>query len=367
MNPDSGKNIPRHRTHHLRVGVGFFAIPLFMLGVIAYFAGFHRAPPPVSRSGMGMGTFLTVTLPHSGAGRIETAFSLATNRLETLEQMMSRYRPGSEISRLNALSGREEQALSPETFEALEHARYFHRLSRGAFDITVGPLMAVWGFNRGRAEAKHPSQRALADALERVGCARLFLCDQAAFLEDEGMEADLGGIAKGYAVDRILSDLAGLGVTNGLVNLGGNIRVLGRASAKQPWRISVRNPFDAEKPLGALSLESGMALATSGHYERFITIDGERMAHIMDPRTGRPVRGMAGVTVLAPTAVEADALSTALFVLGPEAGAELIRRLPGRAALFVPDRQPPEAMATAGFLPHFTPNPMALTNIVRLD
>lgn len=366
MNPDWSKNIPRHRTHHLRVGFGFVAIPLFMLGVIAYFAGFHRAPPPVTRNGMGMGTFLAVTLPHAASGRLESAFSLATNRLESLENMMSRYRPGSEVSRINALSGLDAQALSPETYEVLQHASYFHRLSLGAFDITVGPLMAAWGFNRGRASAEYPDERVLADALEHVGCGRLFLSDQAAFLE-EGMEIDLGGIAKGYAVDRILSDIAGLGLTNALVNLGGNIRALGRPSAKLPWRISVRNPFKADEPLGVLNLESGMALATSGNYERFVVINGERVAHIMDPRSGRPVRGIAGVTVLAPTALEADALSTALFVLGPEAGAALIRRLPGRAALFVPDRQPAEAMATAGFLERFTPNPTAAAKVERLD
>lgn len=366
MRTDSHANTARHRTHHLRVIFGFIAIPLFMLGVIGYFAGFNQAPS-LARNGIGMGTFVSVTLQGVDAALLEAGFALATNRLESLEALMSRYRPDSEVSRLNALAGLEALPLSSETYEVLEHARYFHRLSKGAFDITIGPLMAAWGFKHGRMSAEMPDSNVLLAALGLVDSSRLFLSDHAAFLENEGMQIDLGGIAKGYAVDRMLDDLAGLGLTNALVNLGGNIRALGRSPPNLPWKISVRNPFKGEDPIGVLNLESGMAVATSGHYERFVVINNEHLAHIMDPRTGHPVCGMAGVTVLAPTAVEADALSTALFVLGPDAGAELIRRLPGRAALFIPDRQPLEAMATAGFFRHFMPNPMVVTNIAHLD
>ena len=176
-----------------------------------------------------------------------------------------------------------------------------------------------------------------------------------AYLEKAGLQLDLGGIAKGYAVDVAYDRLVGKGVDNAMVNLGGNIRCRGLARRGTPWRVGVRDPFDRETIVGVLRLTDGLAVATSGNYERFVTIAGERYAHILDPRTGYPVKGMAGVTVVAGSALEADAMSTSLFVLGMEEGLQVLGELESCEALFVPDEQPLSIYITPGFGRYFTP------------
>jgi thiamine biosynthesis lipoprotein len=148
-----------------------------------------------------------------------------------------------------------------------------------------------------------------------------------------------------------------MGIRNAMVDLGGNLRCRGEPRPGEPWKIGVRDPFDRERLIGVLRLTDGWAVATSGNYERFVTIAGKRYAHILDPRSGYPVEGMAGVTVLAPTATDADALSTTLFVLGPVKGRDVLARKPGCHALYVPDRQPMEIRVSAGFRKFFTPEP----------
>jgi thiamine biosynthesis lipoprotein len=151
------------------------------------------------------------------------------------------------------------------------------------------------------------------------------------------MQLDLGAIAKGYAVDQAWNRLKAAGLTNVLIDLGGNLRSIGEAApGRGGWRVGVRNPFD-DSLVARFLLRDGEAVATSGNYERFVEIEGVRYAHIMDPRTGAPVTGMAGTTVAAPSAMLADALSTTLFILGPQRGAELLRKHPGCEALWIPD------------------------------
>ena len=216
-------------------------------------------------------------------------------------------------------------------------------------------LVALWGFNGAEVPARAPSADAIEAALAVAGHGGLILADGTARLARAGMRVDLGAIAKGYAVDVCFEALQDAGIRNFMVNIGGNLRVSGQARHTRPWKIGVRHPFEAGEVLGSLRLDPGMALATSGNYERFVTIEGERYAHIIDPRTGRPVTGMAGVTALASTATEADAMSTALFVAGPEAGRVLAAQRPALHALFVRDRQPFSILVTPGFRDVFSP------------
>ena len=172
------------------------------------------------------------------------------------------------------------------------------------------------------------------------------------------MQLDLGGIAKGYAVDRAFEALRDMGETDFLINLAGNMRAHGRPAPTRPgWRIGIRNPFAEGTHFGTLVLADGEGIATSGSYERYVIIDGVRHGHILDPRNGRPVSGMIAVTVVATSAMEADALSTALFVLGPEAGAELLQAHPGCGAIFVPDVHPRRLRVTRGLKDRFRPEP----------
>jgi thiamine biosynthesis lipoprotein len=197
----------------------------------------------------------------------------------------------------------------------------------------------------------------LRNLLARTGWRHLQVQETTASLTQPGMFIDLGGIAKGYAVDRVMEALDLNNYPVVLMDLGGNVRCRGEPRPGIPWRIGVRNPFDRDELVGVLRVPSGMAVATSGNYERFVEINGERYTHIIDPRTGWPVKGMASVTVVSPDGTESDALSTALFVAGAKDARNILARLPGNEALFIPDEQPPRLLASPGFRRIFEPLP----------
>jgi len=215
--------------------------------------------------------------------------------------------------------------------------------------------MRLWGFNGSSKKFNPPDSDALMTAMGLADCGAIGIVTDSTGagvrLAKPGMSLDLGGIAKGYAVDVAWSRLKGDGHINTLVDLGGNLRAIGEAvPGRGGWRTGVRNPFEPEGLLGIFLLKDGEAAATSGHYERFVIINGVRYAHIIDGRSGRPVTGMAGVTVIAPDAMTADALSTALFILGPQQGIELLRRYHTCEAIWIPDTpDQPTVLATPGF------------------
>jgi len=181
----------------------------------------------------------------------------------------------------------------------------------------------------------------------------------------KGMAVDLGGIAKGYAVDRAFDYCRSAGIKDFLIDLSGNMRVSGRPQWGEDWQIGVRDPFDRSRLIGKVALPSGMALATSGSYERFVEIGGQRYSHIIDPRTGYPVTGTAGVTILCGDATTADGLSTSFFVVGLKGTARLLQRTPGAEVLILPDKYPLEIWLTPGFAKTFVPIP-ELSKAVRL-
>jgi len=305
---------------------------------------------------MAMGTLASVQVGGPEAGRLPECAGTAREAFAEVERLMSIFNPESDISNLNAAGRGAWVAVAPLTEEVLGFALKVARLSGGAFDPTVGPLMELWGF-RSKPAAHAPPETEIARALGQVGYGRLRLENGRATFDTGGGRVDLGGIAKGCAVDAAFDRIRAAGVSNILVNLGGNMRGSGTGRKPGGWAVGVRNPFAQGSILGTVRLTGGMAVATSGHYERFVVMDGRRYAHIMDPRTGRPVTGMAGVTVVSPTAGEADALSTALFVLGPEEGEKLLASFPDSRALFVPDEQPTRLIMTPGFADLFTPGP----------
>jgi len=296
-------------------------------------------PRTVVREFPGMGTLGSVT-----ALSDEEAFAWAAQCAQITrewEGRLSLFQADSELARINGAAGREAVPVSFETIRPIVAALRLAEESGGAFDPTVGPLMRLWGF-RGDGVIRKPAAEEIAAIRERVGYGLVRVSGQMVLLEREGMQLDLGGIGKGFAVDRCWEAIRRTaGGRPFLVNLGGNMRASGRPSSNRPWRIGIRHPFQPDALLGTLRLDDGMAVATSGHYEQFVEVAGERWSHIMDPRRGEPVRGMASVTVVADTAEEADGLSTTLFVLGPEEGEAFLRRTGRTAAvLYVPDRQP---------------------------
>ncbi len=255
-----------------------------------------------------------------------------------VEEELSVFLTNSVVSRLN----RGEAVEVPESGHAatvIGFALETAEASGGAFDPTVGPLMRVWGLRGGGGAL--PPLNVISNTLASVGWWRVRLVpvgEGRVRISTRGAEIDLGGIAKGYAVDLAVHRLAEAGRTDFLVNLGGNIRVHGApATGRADWNIAVRDP-SGRRPPSPLPrhLRSGEAVATSGSYERFVEINGKRFSHIIDPRIGTPVdNGLASVSVIAPSAMMADAYSTTLFVLGGKAGAAFLATRPGCTAAFI--------------------------------
>lgn len=267
---------------------------------------------------------------------VQPIFTQINNRFST-------WQDDTELTAINRAAGTETPTtLSPEMKTVIASALTIARESDGAFNPLVGALMVAWGFGNGGTPSEPPSQEALQTATLLADWRTLRFTSETSpatlYLPRKGMKLDFGAIAKGYAVDIAYEKLAQAGYTNILIDLGGNLRAIGEAtSGRGGWRTGIKNPFAEEICIAQFLLTNGEAVATSGNYERFVEIQGVRYAHIMDARTGKPVKGIAGVTVVAPTAMLADVLSTTLFVLGPEKGRELLKRHPDCEAVWIPD------------------------------
>lgn len=308
---------------------------------------------PQERAWFVMGTYASVSTGSRDAGRIDEAEKVASAEFQRLEQMWSDYIESSEISLLRRGAG-ENIKVSPDTYELLSLSVDIAKRTEGCFDPTVGPLVDLWGIGR-RKEFVIPSKEEIERVSALCGWTNILLNGELSVrLAVDGMMFDPGGIGKGLAVDKCTEILGEAGFGDYMINLGGNMRCFGSAGRGRNWRVGVRDPFRQGSVLGVLELSGGLAVATSGNYERFVEKDGKRYAHILDPLTGRPVEGMAGVTVVGSTAAEVDALSTALFVAGVEEGMRILSGFPDAEAVFIPDRTPLEIYISPGMAKYFT-------------
>lgn len=250
--------------------------------------------------------------------------------IQFLEQTLSVFRPESEVSRLNRLAGIRPVPVSDDTFSLIKESIRFSETSYGAFDITAGPLSSLW--RRCKAENRLPSGKEKRQARKLIGSRDILMNEEthSVMLRRKGQSVDFGGIAKGYAVNRILEILKKDGVKKAMIDLGGTIAVLGRAET-----IGIRNPLQRTSPcFGTLRLENRCAV-TSGSYERYFTLHGKRYHHILDPRTGMPSdSGLCSVTLIGTDAVKLDALATGVFILGPKKSLPLLKA-EGIDAIFV--------------------------------
>jgi thiamine biosynthesis lipoprotein len=252
-----------------------------------------------------------------------------------LEAQLSHYRDDSDVARLNALASREWVRVEPALFALLSLARRLSRETDGAFDITAGPLVKAWGFYQG--EGRVPTEEEIAAARARVGMSHVRLDRErsAVRFDVEGVDINLGAIGKGHALDQAAEVLRFYGVTNAVIHGGrSTILALGAPEGEEGWAFTLKDPRDRERPLYHVSLRD-RALSTSGNAEQFFEADGKRYGHLLDPRTGRPVEGRLCVWVIAPSAAESDALSTAFIVLGPEATRAVCRKRPEIEAVLV--------------------------------
>ncbi|HQE02195.1 MAG TPA: FAD:protein FMN transferase [Bacillota bacterium] len=281
-----------------------------------------------------MDTLVTIALYVPSEEKAHKVFSEVRNELQRLEGILSAHQPGSDVIAISAAAGKEPVKVSPETLHVVQTALQYAHITQGAFDITVAPVLRLYNFDTNNPV--RPSVRELERTLPLVDWRKVHV-DEAqgtVFLSAEGMELDLGGVAKGYITDAAAEILLKNGVEFGSVNAGGDIRLLGPKPDGNPWRVGIKDPVNpgANNWFAIVEVRGG-ALVTSGDYERAFVEDGVRWHHIIDPASGLPASGASSVTVLAPTAEIADILSTALFVLGPEKGLELVESLPETEAL----------------------------------
>jgi len=337
---------PPARTRALLGGRARIPLTLLLallLAVSAYRLVCASAPPPAEFTGDTMGTTYSVKLgtPELRAearGAVQRAIE---EQLDRVDRLMSTYRPDSELSRFNRQPANDPFPASPETIEVFRIAREVSQLSGGAFDVTVAPLVAAWGFGATDRAPAPPAEAELALLRSRVGFEQIEIDTAARTLTKTraGVTCDLSAIAKGYAVDQVADALRELGHGDFLVEVGGEVRARGRRPDGAFWRVAIETP-DSD-PRGVFEVVSlgDIALATSGDYRNYYEVDGRRYSHTIDPRTGRPVEhALASVSVLYADAVHADALATALDVLGPEAGYALAKR-EGLAAYFIVRRK----------------------------
>jgi thiamine biosynthesis lipoprotein len=277
-----------------------------------------------------MGTTYHVTVVSPPAGLERSAAGEGVDAaLQRVNAQMSTYRADSEVSRFNAARPGAWFAVSAGTLDVVATALDVHALSGGAFDITVGPLVDLWGFGAGsRSSYRVPGEEDIARAAAKVGSDALRVRrEPPALLKTAAREIDLSAIAKGYGVDRAALWLESRGVINYMVEVGGEVRTAGLNPDNLKWQIGIEAPEMLRGHALAAIAVSGESVATSGDYRNFFERDGERYSHTIDPVTSRPIRhGLASVTVLASDCKTADALATAIDVLGPDKGMELAER-----------------------------------------
>ena len=279
-----------------------------------------------------MGTVVQLTIMDGEPAKFDEAAEAAFSEISRLERIFSSYKNDSDVARINSAAGTALVDVQPETVEVMRKALYAAAISGGAFNPAVGVLGKVWGPSGEKGVVPPVSE--IKKLLPLVDYRAIILeeHDRKAGLEKEGMAINLGGVAKGYIVSKAAAAMEKSGVTRAIIHAGGDMTVF-QKDTKKPFTIGIQHPRE-KKLLGEAFVYNG-AIATSGDYERFFIKDGVRYHHILDPKTGFPSRGTQGVTLIAKDPTVGDALSTAVFVLGPEKGMALIEKLDGVEGVIV--------------------------------
>lgn len=286
---------------------------VFLAGITAPAA----APVRLERSLDAMGTTYTVAVYGGDRYALDATIEEAFEEVRRLDEVMSNYREDSEWSRINRLAAREPVPVSQETFDLLGRCLDFSRASEGSFDITVGPLMKVWGFYKGTGRVPHRAE--IRDAMARVGWQNIQLDGKnrtVRFLR-AGLNIDPGGIGKGYAVDRMAGILKKGGVSSGIISAGrSSIYAIGvPPSEPRGWRVAIPDPRDRGKDAFEVFLKNE-SMSTSGSSEKFFVAGGTTYSHIMNPRTGFPAQGMLMVSVVSPQTLDSEAWTKPFFIMG---------------------------------------------------
>jgi thiamine biosynthesis lipoprotein len=289
----------------------------------------------VERVGVAMGSQLRLTAWSADEGSARAAFDDVFAEFERLEALMSTWRPGSDVLRINAAAGVEPVAVAADVRDVLRQARQISEWTEGTFDVTFGALTDVWKFDHDQ-DNTIPSADAIRARLPFIDYRQIEIDDRAGtvFLKRQGMRIHLGGIGKGYAVDHAVAILRKAGLRDFMIQAGGDLYVGGQKDGR-PWRLGIQDPRGAGVRSFATVDLTDSTFSTSGDYARFFITDGVRYHHILDPATGQPARLCRSVTIAAASPVLADAIAKGVFILGPEKGMALVEKIPNLEAVIV--------------------------------
>ena len=295
---------------------------LILAGLMLVIGCAKKEPIEESRTLMGTVVKISVYDTDKPESDIQQAIGLAFSEIERVEELMWGEGENSDVRKINAQAGERSASVSEETFKVIMEALKLFDLTEEAFDIRIGPLVKLWGF--ATEQPAVPDSLALENAKSLSTGGGIFVAGQSIMLGKKGMELDLSGLAKGYAVDQAIEILAERGIESAIVYAGGDLKALGtRDDRGTKWHIAVQHPRNRDAFWGVMDVPKG-AVATSGDYENYFEQDGHRYHHILDPGTGYPATQCVSVTVWGDLAIRCDALATALMVLGPEKGMEVI-------------------------------------------
>lgn len=293
----------------------------------------NETPQPLTKTEVIIGTVCTISLyDNKDVAILDKAFT----RLKELEDILSINKLGTELDKVNSMSGKEPLKVTDDTFKVVAQGLKYSKLSGGALDITVGPLVKLWGI--GTDAAKVPSEEEIKEKLPLINYNDIVLdeINKTIFLKRENMIIDLGAIAKGYAADEVAEILTQNNVKSAIIDLGGNIFALGSKLDGSNWKIGVQDPEDARgASIGYIEVVN-KSIVTSGIYERYFESNGKKYHHILNPKTGYPYENeILGVSILTDKSIDGDSLSTTLFALGIEKGLEFVNLQPGVEAIFI--------------------------------
>jgi len=335
-----------------RVAVIVFCLSLAVVSLLL-FSGRKRIKAD-SGYQLVMGTFARIVVVAKDAGTGTRCVEAALVEIRKVDELMSDYIDDSEISRVNREAAERAVQVSESTYEVLQRSVEFSRLTDGAFDVTVGPLVDL--FHKAKEERVAPSAEQIVQAKAKVGFEKLKLDREKRTVRFavDGMRLDLGGIAKGYAVDKAIEAARRCGAIGAMVDIGGDVRCFGSPPEdRDHWLVGLQDPNSAIEGLGGgglvLTLNvTDAAVATSGDYQQYVLIAGKRYSHIINRKTGTSAGGLSSVTIIADNATDADALATSVSVLGAEKGLALIEERPGTEAILMTSQPELKIVQTSG-------------------
>jgi thiamine biosynthesis lipoprotein len=283
-----------------------------------------------------MGGRFDITIVAKNAIEAEMNIDTVINEISRIESLISDWKPASQISQVNENAGIRPVRVDHEVFELTKRALELSRLTSGAFDISFAAMDRIWKFDGSMTEM--PAPEAIKKSVEKVGYQNIILDEERStiFLKNKGMKIGFGALGEGYAADQCRDMMLARGINAGIVNGSGDMSTWGKQPDGKDWMIGINDPIHRDKIFAVIPLQQG-AVVTSGNYEKFVTFNGKRYSHIINPATGYPATGLSNVTVFGPSAEKANGFSTSLMVMGKQAGLELINRFPEFSCIMITD------------------------------